>query len=139
MNAVRGRTGLGRFGGVLIPSMAVDEHVDVGEYCVAVSVQYGIESNRPGVRGTLTSGRPYAHWENPMGHFGEISGFRDLPCCLGREVSKNRGRISNQGITTVRATAGIPSLRLGLFVISVVGRAVRISVPANSRSRNFEH
>jgi hypothetical protein len=32
MNAVRGRTGLGRFGGVLIPSMAVDENVDVGEY-----------------------------------------------------------------------------------------------------------
>jgi hypothetical protein len=135
MNTVRGRTGLGRFGGVLIPSMAVDEHVDVGEYCVAVSVQCRKESNRPSVRGTLTSGRPYAHLGEPHGTFRGNLWVRGLPCCLGREVSKNRGRISCQGTTTVRATAGIPFLRFGLFVISVVSRAVRISVPADSSSR----
>jgi hypothetical protein len=77
VNAVRERTGLGGCGGVLIPSMAVDEHVEVGEDCVAVSVQFGKKSNRPGVRGTLTSGRPYAHLgRTPWDISGESLGSR---------------------------------------------------------------
>jgi hypothetical protein len=102
-------------------------------------VQYGKESNRPGVRGTLTSGRPHAHLgRTPWDISGESLGSRFA-------LLSRPGSIQDSGSDLLprdnngRSHAGIPFLRLSLFVISVVSRAVRISIPANRRSRNFEH
>jgi hypothetical protein len=88
-------------------------------------------SNRSSVRGTLTSGTPYAPWENPMGLFREISGFEICPVVSSGEVSSARPPGSDsltKGWGRLDTVLAFELVCCG--GISVVINAVLLSVPA---------